>query len=161
NTASVLSIGVRPKLLSAKTADTNGNGSIDHIVLTYDKAIDGTTTSVTAGLGFQIVSPNYTIGAGNAAGSTVTLTLVEKGIPDTGVTPSVTYDATIGNLQDLGGLGAGSTSSPLLTTDGAAPVAMSVSKVDANGNGHLDSFTITFSENLKLGQEDVGDWKLI
>src|SRR5882672_92115 len=157
-TASVLSIGVRPMLLSARTADTNGNGSIDHLILTYDKAINGSTTSVTAGLGFSIVSPNYTIGAGSAVGAVVTLTLVEKGTADTGVTPSVTYDALVGNLQDLSALGAGTAAVPLPATDGAAPVAMSLSKVDANGNGHLDSITITFSEPLLAGQEDVGDW---
>lgn len=156
----LMSIGSRPQLVSVVTADTNGNGSLDHLILTYNKPLNTTTSSITAALGFSIVSPNYTIGAGSATGSTVTFTLVEKGSPDTGVTPSVVYDPLVGNLQDLTGLTTNSTG-PVVAKDGAAPVAMGLAKVDANGNGHLDSVTITFSENLAPGQEDPGDWKLI
>jgi len=155
-----ISIGDRPQLLSVVTADTNGNGSIDHLILTYDKPLNTTTTSVTAGLGFSIVAPNYTIGAGSGSGAVVTLTLVEKGNPDTGATPSVVYDPMVGNLQDLSGLTTNSTG-PVVAKDGAAPVATGITRVDGNGNGHLDSVTISFSENLLAGQEDVGDWRLI
>lgn len=159
-TLNTLTIGARPQLLSVVTADTNGNGSLDHLILTFDKTINPATTSVTAGLGFSIVAPNYTIGAGSASGAVVTFTLVEKGTPDTGILPSVVYDPMVGNLQDMSGLTTNSTG-PMVAKDGAAPVATGITKTDSNGNGHLDSVTITFSEALKTGQEDAGDWKLI
>ncbi len=160
NSAQTMSIGARPLLLSVATADTNGNGSIDHLVLTYSKILDATTGSATAGTGFAVVTPAYTVGAGSVTGAVLTLTLVEKGIPDTGVTPSITYDPMVGNLQDLTGLTTSSTG-PMVAADAAAPVAMSITKLDSNANGHLNSVTITFSETLLAGQEDVADWKLI
>jgi hypothetical protein len=159
-TSQQVTIGNRPNLLSVKTADTNGNGSIDHLILTFDKNIDPTTTSVTTGLGFSIVSPAYTIGAGSASGAVVTFTLVEKGTPDTGVTPSLTYDPMAGNLRDLTALTTNFTG-PMLALDGAAPVATGIVATDSDGNGHLNTITITFSEPLKTGQEDISAWKII
>src|SRR5579862_5470982 len=159
-TPQTVTIGSRPVLQTVVTADTNGNGSLDHLILTYNKPLNATTSSATTGLGFTVITPNYTIGAASVTGAVLTLTLVEKGTPDTGVTPHVVYDSTVGNLQDLSGLTA-SSSGPTLALDGAAPVAIGITKVDANGNGHLGSVTIIFSETLATGQEDPGDWKLI
>ncbi|HVE39868.1 MAG TPA: hypothetical protein VNM14_08280 [Planctomycetota bacterium] len=151
-----LSIGARPQLQSVFTADTNGNGSIDHLILTFDKNI-ATTSSVTSGFGFSILSPAYTIGAGSVVGNVVTFTLVERGTPDTGVTPSLSYLG--GNLQDTNGLATNFTG-PMLAKDGAAAIATGIT-LAGNAGGYLSTVTITFSETLAGGQEDIGDWRLI
>jgi len=163
-TPQTLAIGTRAQLVSAPnaviTADLNGNGSIDRLILTFDKPILGTTSSVTTGHGFTIQNPSYTIAAGSASGSVVTFVLVERGVPDTGATPTLVYDATVGNLQDTTGLTVRSIAGAV-AQDGAPPVVVGVTTADPDGNGHLDTVTITWSEPLLAGQENISDWKLI
>jgi hypothetical protein len=158
-TVNTITVSNRPQLLTIQTADANGNGSIDRLILTFDKPINGTTSSVTTGLGFSITLPPYTIGAGSAAGSVVTFALVEKGAPDTGVTPTLSYNPAVGNLQDNTGLGTGFTG-PRVVLDGAPPIVTGISAVDTDGNGHLDTVTISWSEPLS-GAQNVLDWQLI
>jgi hypothetical protein len=156
-----LSVGTRPQLLSVRTADSNGNGSLDQIVLTFDKNIDPATSSATSGVGFTITSPAYTIGAGAVAGAVVTLTLVEKGTADTGVRPTISYNGTVGNLQELGSGLEISFTGPLQVADGAAPIATGLTASDSDGDGHINTIVITFSEALATGQEDIADWRII
>jgi hypothetical protein len=159
-TPQTLTIGDRPKLQTIFTGDANGNGSIDRLVLTFDKNIKGNTSSVTTGLGFSITNPAYTIASGSASGAVVTFVLVERGIPDTGVTPTLTYNPAVGNLQDTTGLGTGFTG-PQVVQDGAPPVVTGISVADTDGNGFLNTVTITWSEPLLTLQENISDWKLI
>jgi hypothetical protein len=159
-----LSTGTRPQLLSMITRDTNGNGSIDQIVLTFDKTLDPTGVSATTGQGFTISAPSYTIGVASVSGTVLTLSLVEKGVPDTGVRPMVTYNPstgpTAGDLHELGtGLEIAFTG-PQQAADGAAPVITGLTTLDSNNDGHLDKITVTFSETLAPNQEDILDWKI-
>jgi hypothetical protein len=152
-----IKVGTRPNVTSVATTDTNGNGSIDHLIVLFDKPI-ATTSSVTSGLGFT--AAGYTILGGAVVGNQVTFTLRETGLPDTGAAPALTYNPAVGNLVDtLDGLGL--VSAIPITTDGAAPVIVGFSAVDTNGDGHLDKITFTFSETLAPGQEDINDWKII
>jgi hypothetical protein len=155
--SSTIKVGTRPNVSSVTSADSNGNGSIDQLIVLFDKPI-ATTSSVTSGLGFT--AAGYTILGGAVAGNQVTFTLRETGLPDTGATPLLTYNSAIGNLVDSAdGLGLVSAIPP--TADGAAPVIVGFSAVDTNADGHLDKITFTFSENLAPGQEDINDWKIV
>lgn len=158
-----LTIGNRPGLSSAVTADTNSNGSIDHVFLTFNQTLNATTLSATTGLGFTVAVPGgntYPIASASVTGMVLSLGLVETGLPDTGVTPTITYDPAVGDLQNLGGLTTSFTG-PQIAQDGAAPVIMSVSAADPDGDGHPDTITITYSENLAPGTVNIADWQII
>jgi hypothetical protein len=160
-TTQTLFIGDRPQLLAVRTADTNGNGSIDHIILTFNKNIDPLTASATNGLGFTISAPTYIIGAASVSGPVVTFTVVERGVPDTGVRPMISYNVAVGDLQEIGTALETSFTGPLQCADGAAAVVTGVSGIDADANGNLDTIVVTFSEALAPGQEDIADWKIV
>jgi hypothetical protein len=152
-----IKIGTRPNVTSVVTADNDGNGSIDHLVVTFDKPIQS-TTSVTLGTGFT--AAGYTILGGGVAGNVVTFALRELGLGDTNATPLLTYASPPGNLVDTAdGLGLISAIPP--TQDGAAPVIVNFSTVDANANGFLDAVVFTFSEPLAVVPQDITNWTLI
>ena len=155
--STTIQIGARPNVTSVVTEDLNGNGSIDHLVVTFDKAIQS-TTSVTSGTGFTCAG--YPIIGGAVVGNVVTFALREKGVGDTGATPVLTYNPAVGNLVDVAnGLGLISAIPP--TQDGAAPVIIGFSAVDKNGNGFLDQVVFTYSEPIAPGPEDITNWTLI
>lgn len=160
---STIRIGTRPTVVAGgiRTADSNANGSIDQIVVTFSENIDMTRTSVTTGLGFSL--PGYTIALGSGLGNVVTFTLNETGNADTGATPTLTYNPAVGNFSDANdALELNPAVSPFpATVDGAAPILVGFATSDADGNGFLDQIRFTFSENLNLAQADIADWRLV
>lgn len=157
-----IKIGTRPTVGGVSTADTNGNGSLDQLNVTFSEAVNGLTTSVTRGTGFTLAG--YTIVAGVIDGvdpKIVHYSLVQSGLADTSATPALTYNPGAGNLTDVDdGLTMSATTSPA-TSDRAAPVIISFTASDTDGNGFLDQVVATFSENLAPGQADINDWILI
>ena len=164
---STIKIGTRPTITSLATLDTNGNGSIDRLDVTFSEPINGGTTSVTSGTGFTLAGFTIAVGALDGLDNTlVHFSLTETGLPNTHLTPALTYNPGpgpgSGNLTDLDDtltMTATTPSSP--TSDTAAPVIVNFVAFDDDGDGFLNRVVATFSEDLAGGQADVNDWVLI
>ncbi|MBI3856681.1 MAG: hypothetical protein HY293_13420, partial [Planctomycetes bacterium] len=158
-----VTVNNRPTIVSSTTLDSDGNGSIDRLIITFSEQINPAGVSATTGAGLALagyIIANGTPGTPNI--NSITYRLAESGLPDTGVTPALTYDplASGADLADMQGLATSSLASPL-RLDAAAPVVVGFSAADTDGNGRLNSIVVTFSENLVAGQEDINDWILI
>jgi len=147
----------KPVVKSIVTTDTGldsqeaNNGDIDGLILTFSEAVTvaGRTLNDVTDF-YQNVAPvGFVISGASAAASTVTLFLTEAGTNATsGSKPNVAftkdgsddYTDTAGNY-----LNAITFTS---TADGAAPVATKVETGDANADGYIDQYKITFSENI-------------
>ncbi|MEP1097490.1 MAG: T9SS type A sorting domain-containing protein [Cyclobacteriaceae bacterium] len=143
---------VPPAILSATTADTDRNGSIDEIQLVFTEPIDDATLSATFD---DFVVDGYTIwGYSNPApadDNLLTLLLDESGMPDTDVQPAIQLLAA--EIEDLN-----NNSLPVVpmvynqdfnsTVDEAAPVIIAAETDDTDGNGFIDRINVTFSENI-------------
>ena len=113
---------VAPALMSATTADDDGDGRIDRTVLRFSENVEHA-----AELGQQSsfsVSGYQVTGAGAADGAEVSLGLVEGAGPDSGATPAVTYNRD--GLEDVRDAAANLAlnSSVSDATDGARPVLL-------------------------------------
>jgi hypothetical protein len=161
NDASTILLSNRPTIVSTTTLDTNGNGSIDRLVVTFSEAIDQTTSSALNGVGMSLAGYAMASGAPGVPNvNSVTYLLAETGLPDTGALPILTYDPVVGTMKDLQGLKSISTTS-VSQIDGAAPVIVGFQAIDSDGNGRLNTIVVTFSETLATSQEDIGDWVLV
>jgi len=134
--------GVAPRLLSARTADANGNGRIDRVNVRYSE-------DVTASSGFSV--SGRTLQSTTAVADVVRLSIAEAGPGafDTASRPAVTYAP--GDVADQPE-GPGDTTdgaqgfSVPSADDGAGPVLTAARTLDANANGTLDGVRASFSE---------------
>ncbi|HEX7898261.1 MAG TPA: PKD domain-containing protein [Planctomycetota bacterium] len=153
-------VGTRPAVMSATTADVNGNGSIDRIVVVFNEDVDGTSPGVINALGFTL--PGYTLAFGlETSPGVVTYFIVETGVPDTGATPALSYDPVVGALLDVNDLLEPNAYGPTPVIDGAPPRIVGFSFFDDDANGRLDRLVFTFSENMDETQEDLSDWTIL
>ncbi|MEP2398576.1 T9SS type A sorting domain-containing protein [Ekhidna sp.] len=120
--------GANPVIVSAVTADVGGvAGQIDQITLTFSEDIDGAGTLDTDGGSddFIVTDGGYTYTITSVAFNSpdgATITLTERGSPDTGITPDINLG--IGDVEDLAPADNSLTVAQdfTTTTDGAAPV---------------------------------------
>tara|TARA_B100000941_G_scaffold174098_1_gene124263 strand:- start:65684 stop:77833 length:12150 start_codon:yes stop_codon:yes gene_type:complete len=134
-----------PIIVAATTADNNNNGQIDHLTLTFSESIDdgnsgtftGTTVDVAGYTGEAKVS-------GDDDNAEVIISFTEGGTPDTDATPSVTLLSGQVVDADLNTIASNQIFSS--TDDGAAPVIVSATTVDADLNGQIDGIEIVMSE---------------
>ena len=156
-TTAVTLTDVAPTLTSRQTLDTNGNGRIDRIRLTFDRSLNDTFT------GFMVAVTGYTV-TGYVTGATandaiIELQLTESGTQDTGVTPLVQITANTG-LTDASGSGVIQVEgAATAATDAAAPVLMSSAWTDGDANGvdAGDAITLTFSESVTVTGAVIAD----
>jgi len=154
----------QPNLLSAVTADTDANGRIDRIILTFDGAIDIQTlvTSITAGHTEQFIVAGYDISSVDTDmgvdSPIIQLSLVEGDAPDTDATPQVFIFGD--NLEDSGNSTIVGFLSPI-ADDGAPPVIVDFLYGDGNDDGYIDEFTITFSEQPTGGPSSLRRTNLV
>jgi len=141
-----------PVMLSAITSDTDADGRLDAIVLTYSEIVDSVAAS---GAGYAVADGGYpySVTAAVALDNTVTLTVDPRETTDTGVTPTITYAAAAGDTFDGVDPANESPNQILGSADRARPVMMSAytSDTDApgtDGHGQIDRIVITYSENL-------------
>ncbi len=136
-----------PVINTITTDDSDGNGFIDSITLTFTEAnnMDATRNSTS---GFTVAG--HTLGAtGVWSGQSFTFTIIETG-DQTDATPDVAYTSPVtetDRLQDEAGndLVDFAATTP---TDGAKPVMMSAVTGDLDSNGQIDVVNVTFSEDL-------------
>ena len=139
-----------PAMTGAVTADSDNDGQIDQVVVTFDTDVSSGTV---AGSDFSVAG--YTVSsASRTASATVTIVLAESGAADTNATPTVTI---VGVIEDAS---ANVTSSGTqASTDGAAPVRLSQSYKDVvSVNGTVDRFDVVYSENITLDECDSADY---
>ncbi|MEK9155520.1 MAG: fibronectin type III domain-containing protein, partial [Patescibacteria group bacterium] len=126
-------------MASATTADTNTNGYLDSVVVTFSQDLDGSTI---AGSDFAV--SGYTISsASETAAGVVTIVLSEGPSVDTGATPLVTIVGSVSNAS-----GNVTTSGALTPTDSALPILTSAVAQDIDANGYIDRVVALFSEDL-------------
>ena len=156
-----------PQLNSAETQDTNGDGNIDAIKLTFNKNIDDSKLAAGSADGWDVTDPagSESIGTGDIANDNVLLLSFGQGpTPDSGNAPTVTYTATGGTESTHDTAGNELASLSAATTDGALPVILSAETQDINGNGKIDGIKLTFSEDIKdssLSKGNSDGWDVV
>jgi hypothetical protein len=130
-----------PILVSAKTVDSDSNGFVDGIELTFSESVVDATVFAAD---WTVSSPAYTvasISSGTIANdNVVTLVLNEASVRDGAVTPTVTYSRAVSRLTDVAGNPL-VTGSSKLSTDGVIPRLLSATSVPVS-----TALAITFSE---------------
>lgn len=128
-----------PRLTCAVTADSDGNGHVDGVVLTWSKAVKGGIASAFRVEGFSVRR------ASAPRGRNLTLVLSEHASPDTGVTPAVAYNRVA--KDGVRGRGGQAFPGSLQTTrDGAAPMLSAARTSDSDLDGLVDTIFAAFSE---------------
>ena len=150
-TVDVLVAGGAPVITAATTADQDGDGQVDHLVLSFSQpvtisdpngAADG-LPCLTLGGGYQIAAGTYT----GVAVNTLTLALVPSGTPDTGALISATYLAAgTGDISSSGNTTEVADASVTAGSDGAAPVLISAITRDGNADGRAEAVLLRWSE---------------
>ena len=138
--------GAAPALVSMVMQDTNGNGKVDHVLVTFSEALAAST--LTTQWALANVPSGGTLTSVSTSGSTATLTLTKGASAANTAVGSFTV-ALAGNASGIrdaaGNLSSFAATAP---SDGAAPVRTAMTMLDGNGNGKIDTVTVTFSENL-------------
>jgi autotransporter-associated beta strand protein len=148
---------VAPVLTARQTLDTDGDGQIDRIRLTFDQAVNDSFAGLT------VTVAGYTV-AGYATGATandaqIDVLLAESGSGDTGATPGVRITANT-TLAYASGSGLVQTEgSATAATDAAAPVLLSAAWTDGGTGGVSagDTVTLTFSESVAVASMTLSD----
>jgi hypothetical protein len=146
--------GAGPAIVAAETDDTNGNGQIDLITVTFSEIIDDGTVDQNASGGFDdfSVADSYVILDVNAsAGSNeVSLIITEKTAPDTDVEPDVIL--TVGEVEDLlNNTIVDGNQNFTGTEDRAAPVIVESLTLDTDADGDVDRIEFRVSEDINDG----------
>jgi len=155
----------KPVVKSATTKDTGAStgskandGQIDNIVVVFSEAMSlkDRTAGTDADFDNNITLGSLAAGSGleangtTLADDTITIKVTETTTVtgDTGQKPTVAF-AKLGSDDYVDAAGNYLNAVTKTSTDGAAPVAMIVETGDANADGYIDSFKITFSETMK------------
>jgi len=133
--------GAPPVLIAARTVDSDNNGFVDGIQVTFSESV---VVATVFAADFTI-SPAYTITSVSTSGGAannwiVTLVVTESINNDGAATPNVTYTRPVSRLMDPAG-NAMRTGSTVQASDGVLPRLVSATGVSVDN--HL---TITFSE---------------
>jgi hypothetical protein len=143
-----------PTLTCAVTADNDGNGRIDAVLLTYSKRVRSPALSG-AKLPFQV--DRYTLrGVDKASGRNIVLRLRERSAADTGAVPAVIYKPPRQRRQAVaGGRGRARATTFNATRDRAKPLLLSSRTRDDDANGRLDGVTSRWSEPVRASAKAV------
>ena len=155
---------IAPTVTAAETQDTNGNGQIDTIKLTFSEDIDDSRLDIGNPDGWDVDGYDgeaIGTGEGDENDNILVLTFGEGPTPDTANTPTVTYTPTGGprSTHDL----AGNELEPYEGTpeDKARPLLLTAVTKDGDANGQIEKLELTFSENIDdnlLNTETSDGW---
>lgn len=140
--------------------DTNGNGKVDQVKVTYNENLSGNASSLTP-WNLTNVPSGGTLASVSRSGAVLTLTLTEgSGSPSTAAgTFNVAYAAPAsGGATDSAGNKLVSFSAA--PTDKAAPAPTDLQMLDNDGDGRVDQATVTFSETLASYSAGTTPWTL-
>jgi Big-like domain-containing protein len=142
--------------------DTNGNGKVDQVKLTYSETL-GSYTAGTSPWTLANVPSGGSLASVSVSGPVATLNITEGGgAPNTSVgSPAFTVAYTApasGGIADPAGNKAASFV-PTSPSDKAEPALTLLQMFDANMNGRIDQVKATFSETLATSTA-TGPWTL-
>ena len=142
-----------PTLESTETQDTNGNGKIDAIKLTFSENIDDSLLDSGNPDGWDIIDyDGEAIGTGEGENDSELLLAFDEGESfDTGATPVVTYASSGGGGDPSSthdAVGNELESYEASADDKALPVLLSAFTRDTDTNGQIDAIELTFSEDI-------------
>jgi hypothetical protein len=147
-----------PSFSSAITRDLDGDGHLDHLVVTFNTPMDVRDHNGAAdGLPGLVLSDGYQILSGDyAATAIVSISLPIRAAhdrPDTGVRPLPTYDAGSGAFVTTGDTGREmSDGATVATTDGAPPVLDLIRPVSGQ---EIDQADVSWSTTEDLAEGTV------
>jgi hypothetical protein len=145
--------GARPAFLTATTADVNSDGTVDRLDLTFSETVnindlngggDGFPGITLSGGGCTIANQDLT----SVGVTSVNVTLSSCTAGNTGILVSPTYvsASVVADIIDNAVVPLEMLNNETVTgLDGAAPVPLSASYLDANSNGTIDRADVTFS----------------
>ena len=140
-----------PSVISITTLDTDGDGNVDTASIVFDESIDDSTFDAAD---FSIGGSPGTEFSGTSDDSTLDVTV--SGVTGTDV-KDVTYTKNLGAGADLAGaLVTDIATGDITEVDSAAPVITVASTIDADADGSIDGYAITFSENVDDGTLNIG-----
>ena len=162
----------KPRFKSVVTNDSDDDGMIDRVIVTYSEPIDHTKDNnnrTVAGQqdptrqgGYRVVGYENIASVRNSVSwsadvsDTKIVSLAEKSAPDTGAVPQFNYNDELpgpatGNqplaLFDPAG-NMNSEDYSVVSGDGVGPRIMTRTTKDITGNGRLDELQVTFSEPI-------------
>jgi len=155
-----IDIAIPPALQSMQMRDSDSDGRIDQVTVVFDDALAAytagpapwTLTNVPSGGSLSSVS---------VAGNTATLTITEgAGAPDTAVGAfKVALAADSAGIRDVN---SHPSSFPATgPADSAKPIRVSLSMLDGDGDGKVDTVTGLFSEPLAAYSAPNSVWTLV
>jgi hypothetical protein len=143
--------GAAPVLLTARTADADGDARLDGLRTTWSEPLvhadDQAGPFPLSAQGFAVTRIHP------ASGATVDVSIAEPAGPDTGSAPELSYDGAGDPLRDAAGLEPARRSWPGLTVDALAPRLVEAATADGDGDGSLDSIGLRFSESVVHARE--------
>lgn len=151
--------------MTAVTADTNTDGTIDRITITFSEAADLDDGNAGDGFTSLALSASCAIANGDYNNdSTTTLTLSNLTgctSENTAITPTVTYTAvanctTAMSICDAAGANQMANGTNTTSTDGAGPVLISATPSTASvGNSRTVDVVFTFSEAIATASDTI------
>ncbi|WP_435068342.1 beta strand repeat-containing protein [Haloplanus sp. C73] len=147
-----------PSPTAATTLDTDENGTVDAVNVTFDEQVNGSVAYSTGD--FTVDNATVSGIASNDGDDTLRLELGSAPVNDTGVTPDVTVAQNA--VQDTNGnAGPAGSSETVTASDGAAPIALNASYRDANADGTVDRVDVRYSEDVSASSYADGDWSIL
>jgi len=149
--------GSAPVRTAMVMQDTNANGRVDHIAVTFSEALASSTD--TAPWTLANVPSGGTLASVATSGAVATLTLTEGGGAQNTAVGSLTValaTSATGIKDAASNLSSFTAAAP---TDGAAPVLVSMTMQDTNANGKVDHVAAVFSETL-VSSTATAPWTL-
>lgn len=151
---------IAPTLASSNgivTVDSDANGQIDRIKLTFTEAINGNYLSATT---FDVSGYTVTgaaLDSGDSTNKTVLITVTEKSTPDTDATPNV---VRLGTVKDANGNEFTGLTTASASVDQTGPVLVGVALTEATTKNDQfgevgDTLTLTYSENIAVTLTDT------
>ncbi|XOV95303.1 MAG: Ig-like domain-containing protein [Bacteroidota bacterium] len=146
--------GAAPVIASALYQDTDLNGAVDRVAVTFSEDITGSSFEagdwtfpanphgLTPTFG-SVSSSIFNISVGNGPADNTALTATTIQYNDLGSTGSIT-DGTYSSVTSI---------SPVSVGDGAAPVIIDFTYEDNNEDGAIDRFILTYSESVAAASQ--------
>ncbi len=147
-TQASFSDGAAPILISSEYLDTDANGVVDRIDVTFSEDITGSAYEA-ADWSLPANPETLSISGGVVSGTDVQLTVTGAPADNTalgGTTIQYADAATTGSITD--GSNDTPTSAITAVTDGAAPIIVDFEYRDNDTNGTIDRVLVSFSETL-------------
>ncbi len=154
--------GAAPVITAAETDDSDENGFIDAVILTFSENLDDDNGAGDLSQ-FDIGTTTYTnetADTNNDDDNQLTISFDELIAPnyDTDATPSV--DMPAGTVADASGNTLGATQNFGNAADAAEPVIVNATFYDTNTDGDIDEVVILFSEDIDDTDFNVNDFSI-